>query len=375
MKNMKLYLSLVFTLIISNIALCYGQEDVQQIKTLSGNEISTVEMDKFLKNQMDSLNVKGISIAIINDAKVVYHRSIGIANAYSLDTVNDQTIFEAASVSKPIFAYFVMKMVEKGLLNLDTPLYQYLSYRDIEHDDRYKLITARMVLDHTSGFPNWRSNNFFNQEDGKLYINFTPGTKFSYSGEGYVYLAKVIAHLTKRDLSNLDSVFQQEVSKPLHLKHAHFGMNVYVAKHLASGHDGNKITYSHSWDRTLFNPACGLYTEAMSFANFLIAIMEDKGLKKESINEMLKKQVQVPDEDNTSKIGGVTEWSLGFARKPSIYGMNISHRGNNWGYSSFFLINKEKKFGYVFFTNSNSCHNPQCTELWQKLEPFLTNGK
>jgi CubicO group peptidase (beta-lactamase class C family) len=69
--------------------------------------------------------------------------------------VNDQTLFEAASVSKPIFAYFVMRMVEKGLLNLDTPLYKYLPYPDIEHDDRYKLITARMVLNHTTGFPNW----------------------------------------------------------------------------------------------------------------------------------------------------------------------------------------------------------------------------
>jgi CubicO group peptidase (beta-lactamase class C family) len=185
----------------------------------------------------------------------------------------------------------------------------------------------------------------------------------------------VIAHLMNCNLSNLDNVFQQEVCKPLSLKHAYFGMNVYVAKHLAAGNDGDKTTYSNSWDRRLFNPACGLYTEAMSFANFLIAIMEDKGLKKQSMDEMLKKQVQVPEDDNQRKIFGITEWSLGFCRKPSIYGMNMAHGGNNWGYSSQFLINKEKKFGYVFFTNSNSCHYPGCPELWQKLEPYLINGK
>lgn len=368
-------LLLVFFAITLTTAFAFKKENAKMIKTLSGKEITVADMDSYLKAQMESLNVKGISIAIINDAKVVYHRSFGIANIYSLDTVNNQTLFEAASISKPIFAYFVMKMVDKGLLNLDTPLYQYLPYPDIEHDDRYKLITAKMVLNHTSGFPNWRSNNFFNQQDGKLYLNFTPGTKFSYSGEGYVYLAMVIAHLMNCNLSNLDSAFQQEVCKPLNLKHAYFGMNIYVAKHLADGHDGDKITYSNSWDRTLFNPACGLYTDALSFANFLIALMEDKGLKEESMDEMLKKQVQVPEDDNQRKIFGITEWSLGFCRKPSIYGMNMVHGGNNWGYSSQFLINKEKKFGYVFFTNSNSCHNPKCPELWQKLEPYLINGK
>jgi CubicO group peptidase (beta-lactamase class C family) len=350
-------------------------EDSKQIKALSGKELTADEIDQYLKVQMDLLKVKGISIAIINDGKVVYHRAIGIANIYSLDTVDDQTIFEAASLSKPIFAYFAMKMVDKGLLNLDTPLYKYMPYPDIEQDSRYKLITARMVLCHKTGFPNWRSNNYFNQDDGKLRINFTPGTQFSYSGEGYVYLAMVIAHLTGRNLSNLDSLFQKEVAKPLNLEHAYFGINVYTAKHLASGHNGDKIIYSNSWDRTLFNPACGLYTEAISFANFLIAIMDGKGLKKETFDEMLKKQVQVPDNDNLNKNSGVREMSLGFDRKPSIYGMNLAHGGNNWGYSSFFMINKEKKSGYVFFTNSNSCNNPACAELWQRLEPFLINGE
>jgi CubicO group peptidase (beta-lactamase class C family) len=364
-------LLLVLFAITSTAAFALEKGNAKKIKTLSGKEITVAEMDGYLKVQMDSLNIKGISIAIINDAKVVYHRSIGISNIYSFDKVNDETLFEAASLSKPVFAFFAMKMVEKGLLDLDTPLYKYLPYPDIAHDDRYKLITARMVLCHTTGFPNWRSNNFFNQEDGKLFLNFTPGTKFSYSGEGYDYLAKVIAHLMNCSLSNLDSVFQQEVSKPLNLRHAYFSMNVYVAKHLAMGHDGDKISFSQSWDRRLFNPACGLYTEAMSFADFLIAIIENRGLKNESMDEMLKKQVQVPEDDNARKYFGTTEWSLGFCRKPSIYGMNLAHGGNNWGYSSSFLINKEKKFGFVFFTNSNSCHNPGCPELWRKLEPFL----
>ena len=83
-------------------------------------------------------------------------------------------------------------------------------------------------------------------------IKFTPGTKYSYSGEAYIYLSKVIAHINQLTLSNLDSLFQKEVAEPLHLKHAHFGINKYVANHLASAHDGAKIVYDNSWDRRFF---------------------------------------------------------------------------------------------------------------------------
>ena len=206
MKSIKSYLLLVFLVIALITSFSFKIEKIDKIKSLSGKEISVDEMDRFLKIQMDSLNVKGISIAIINDAKVVYHCAFGIADISSMDTVNNQTLFQAASVSKPIFAFFVMRIVEKELLDLDTPLYKYFRYPDIEDDPRYKLITARMALCHTTGFPNWRPNY-----TGKLKIEFTPGTKFSYSGEGYMYLAKVIAHLTNTTLSDLDSIFQQEV--------------------------------------------------------------------------------------------------------------------------------------------------------------------
>jgi CubicO group peptidase (beta-lactamase class C family) len=372
MAKMKPCLLLVLLLSILINTSLFGKESFTKIETLSGKEISVDKIDRFLKIYMDSLNVKGISIAVINEERIVYHRAFGvagIANACSVNEVDDQTLFQAASISKPIFAYFVMRMVDKGLLDLDKPLYKYLPYPDIEDDPRYKLITARMVLCHKTGFPNWRPNY-----TGKLKLEFTPGTKYSYSGEGYMYLAKVIAHLTNTTLANLDSVFQQEVCKPLNIKHAYFGLNGYVIKHLARGYFNDRIYEDIDFIQN-FNSAGGLCTEATSFANFLIALMKDKGLSKESMDEMLKAQAQVPDDDKQNYLFGAKEWSLGFERIPSIYGLNIAHGGNNWGFSSHFMFNKENKFGYVFFTNSNSCDNPQCTELWQKLEPFLINGQ
>ncbi|KGT10301.1 hypothetical protein NV63_00790 [Elizabethkingia anophelis] len=93
--------------------------------------------------------------------------------------------FEAASLSKPVFSYFVLKLAHEGKLNLDKPLYQYLPADNIS-DERYKKITARMVLSHTTGLPNW-------SEITPIPLLFNPGEKFSYSGEAFVYLAKVIA--------------------------------------------------------------------------------------------------------------------------------------------------------------------------------------
>jgi CubicO group peptidase (beta-lactamase class C family) len=293
-----------------------------------------------------------------------------LADVNSLTAVNDQTLFEAASLAKPVFAYFVIKMVEKGVLDLDTPLYTYLPYPDAAHDERYKLITARIVLNHTTGFPNWRRDN----PDKKLNIQFTPGTRFSYSGEGYMYLAKVVAHLLKSDLKNLDSIFQQEVAQPLDIKHAHFGLNPYIEKHLATGYMVNKVVYDNNWNRIGFHPASGLYSEAINYAKFLIGVMEAQGLKQESIDEMLKKQVEVPEDDNSRKFFGITEWSFGFGRKPSPYGTNYIHGGNNWGYTSSFMINREHKFGFVFFTNSNQYNNGKLSNLYLKLEAFLTDG-
>jgi CubicO group peptidase (beta-lactamase class C family) len=286
---MKLYFSLVITLIISSITLCYGQGDIQQIKILSGKEIAMEEMDKFLDSQMDSLGLPGLSIAIINDSKIIYHRTLGVSNVDTKEKVSEETLFDAGSMSKTAFTFLVMKMVEHGILNLDQPLYTYLPYPDIADDDRYKLITARMVLCHMSGFPNWRILN----EDKKLDIKFTPGTQFLYSGEGFEYLANVVSHLNNIQKNDLQHLFEEEVSMPLGMKYAYFTWNEYVAKHQATGHVDGKV--SGGWGLNANKPDFGasysLQTEAISYAKFIIAIIQEVGLKKKTYDEMLKAQV------------------------------------------------------------------------------------
>jgi CubicO group peptidase (beta-lactamase class C family) len=283
-------------------------------------------------------------------------------------------------MSKTAFAYFVMKMVEKGMLSLDTPLYKYMPYPDIAHDERYKLITARMVLCHESGFPNWR---YFEKPDsslhvkyGDLWLKFTPGTQFSYSGEGYHYLAQVIAHLNHRNLQTLDALYQQEVSKPLGLAHFYFSGNDYISQHKVSGHVKGK-SVGKPWcrafpteDSTWFGAAGSLHTEAMDYSRFLIALMEHKGISKTSLDEILKEQVQVPKDSEVFIYDGDTAWGLGVGIIPSSFGIIYEHGGNNGDFQSGWQYFKAKKSGYVFFTNCDkgSIFN-------KKLSAFLMNGR
>jgi CubicO group peptidase (beta-lactamase class C family) len=346
---------------LSFLAIFLYFHSIAQIHTLGGKSISKEKMDQFVQHELDSLHLMGLSIAVVNDGKVVYHHAVGLANVYTQEKMTDRTMFEFASMGKSVFAFFVMRLVDEHILSLDTPLYKYMPYPDIAYDNRYQLITARMVLDHTTGFPNWRDGD-------SLKILFTPGTKWSYSGEGYEYLAKVIEHLTNHTRRNLDSLFTQEVAIPLNMEHTHYSINPYIARHLAVGHVGDTVTYEPS-DKFSFSPAGGLYSDPLDFTNFLIGVMDGKILSKASYDEMLRQQVRLDSTARQSHVGD-TGWGLGFAIGPTAYGNEYSHGGNNWGYTGFFMLNREKRFGFVVLTNSD-----QMNAIKGDFSEFLEKGE
>lgn len=332
----------------------------RSIKAVSGRPVKISELDKLITKTIDSLGIPGVAIGIINDAELVYHRTFGVANTETQAPVTHETLFEGASLSKPLFAYFVMKMVEKGVIELDKPLFHYLPHPSIkDNDERYKLITARMVLGHTTGFPNWA-------HDKPMEIKFQPGTGFSYSGEAYQYLAAVIAvqHKTKWE-AGLDSVFQQEVARPLQMQHTtYMEGNDYVRQHKARGHKKGKMT---ALDRPgkAFGAAYSLHTEVVDYAKFLIAMIQQEGLKKSTFSEMLTEQIHFSANDEITQTGQ-TGWCLGFSIKPTPYGMRYLHTGNNHDFQAYCCFNKEKKYGLVFFTNCDKAF-----ELYDKIGKYL----
>ena len=178
-------LFLVFVLAIMPMtSSCNGQDHLQ---LLNGERLSSSQLDMFLEDEMERLEIPGLSIAVLDQGRVTYHRTIGVKNAQSGRKVDKRTTFESASITKAVFAYFVMRMVDEGVLDLDTPLYTYLPNYDLDHDPRYKQITARMILTHQTGLPNWRYVN----KGQYLDLKFDPGSQFSYSGEGFEYLGQI----------------------------------------------------------------------------------------------------------------------------------------------------------------------------------------
>src|SRR5271167_1564548 len=122
-------------------------------------------------------------MVVIRNGKTTWVHGFGIKESTTGQPVTVETVFEAASLSKPVFAYGVLKLVEQGKLGLDVPLTTYLPKPYIAGDERLAKITARIVLSHRTGFPNW------------------PGERFSYSGEGYIYLQRVVEKITGKPLN------------------------------------------------------------------------------------------------------------------------------------------------------------------------------
>ena len=331
---------------------CLAQKSWVGVKTLKGQFITAQTLDRKMDSLLTATAIPGLSLAIVNDSSLVYHNTFGVVNSATAQPVDDSTIFEGASLSKPIFAYFALKMAEEGVLNLDEPLHNYLPHKNIADSSLkdYKSITARMVLSHRSGFP----NHAHGQE---ITLSFKPGTDFLYSGEGYQYLAEVIAHLKGVDTgTQLNALFQEYVTGPLDMPHSTFVWNSYLAAHKASGHNlsnkpTQKSTPSSPNHPKKFHAYSSLHTEAYEYAQFLVALIRAEGLKKTRIKEMLSEHTRFKD-DNPLKIQiGQTGWGLGMAQKPTEYGMMHMHTGNNHDFQSYMMILPERGFGIVFFIN------------------------
>lgn len=137
-----------------------------------------------------------MGIGVITDGKVQQVKVFGELKPNISAPHN--TIFNVASLTKPVTAIVALKLVSQGKWNLDEPLYHYWTDADVAKDANHKILTSRHVLSHQSGFPNWRLD--------KLQFEFTPGTKYQYSGEGFEYLRKALEKsLKNRSISWLQN--------------------------------------------------------------------------------------------------------------------------------------------------------------------------
>jgi CubicO group peptidase (beta-lactamase class C family) len=153
-------------------------------------------LEALLPQLMKEGEVPGLAIALIRDGEVVWHHGFGVKDSKTKDPVDDATVFEAASLSKPVFACAVLNLVDAGKFDLDKPLNKYMPGNFDVDDVRLSQITARHVLTRTTGF-----SNGYNGKNRKMF--FAPGERFSYLGDGFEYLWMVIEYVTGEQLKSI----------------------------------------------------------------------------------------------------------------------------------------------------------------------------
>ncbi|MFT3957369.1 MAG: serine hydrolase [Piscinibacter sp.] len=323
-------------------------------------------LDDLVPTLLAEHHVPGLAIALIRERKLVWSKGYGLRAAGSAEAVGSDTVFEAASMSKPVLALLVMQLVDAKRLDLDRPVVAYGPDVLVPDLPEKRLVTARMLLSHTSGYPNWRPGG--EETEGPLPLLFKPGSRFGYSGEGTFYLQRRVELISGLPL---DRLAQRSLFEPLALRHSDFGWTPSIGARQATGHTENGATLPAS--RYLHpNAAYTLYTSVDDYARLLVEVMkaergESSLLSRPAAQEMLRHQVVVgsrgPIERPGAAQGQAVYWGLGWSLNTTEQGDIAHHSGaNRTGFRSFSQFSPTRGSGLVILTNG-----AQGDELWTRL--------
>lgn len=338
-----------FLLLAVNPGPPFAQSPAAPLRAKEKKERIIARLESAIPRLQEEGLVPGLSIALLQKGELAWHRGFGVKNAETKEPVAVNTVFEAASLSKPVFAYAVLKLVDAGRLDLDKPLNQYLPGNyDAGDDVRLGQITARHVLSHTPGFPNWR------RRGGPLTIHFTPGERFSYSGEGFVYLAKVVERITGEKFNDF---MKRTVFDPLGMVDSSYVWREGYVAQAAFNHSSLGVQTGQNRS-TEPNAAASLRTSAQDYGRFLAALMKGTGLKPATRRLMFTPQIQVSESgtNNTArapeKLSPSLSWGLGWGLQATGDGMAFWHWGDNGNTKAYIVAYEKQQFGMVVFTNS-----------------------
>jgi len=342
---------------------------------------SIAALETRIRQSMNDQRVPGAAIAIIRNAGIAWTKSFGVRDRSTGALVDEDTMFSAQSMSKPVFAYRVMKLWEQGVLDIDAPLTRYTPDVFVRNDARLKEITARRVLSHTTGLPNWRS------KDDPLRINFTPGTKWSYSGEGYHYLQSVVTRLTGHTdpthcgafemgyrvcASDFGENMEANILRPFGMTRSGYAWTPAMQQRLATSHDKDGAPLpqqrSTSLEVARYGSAGSLVTTATDYARFLIEVMrpapaDDFRLNESTRQAMLTPQIEVPAPVKAS-------WALGWEIWHTERGDLVLHGGDIDGWHSQSAFSPSRQAGFVILTNGEGGY----AMIWKDLlTPLLEN--
>lgn len=292
----------------------------------------------------------GVSIAIVRGGRLAWQGAFGVKDAGTNEPVDINTAFAACSDTKPVFAYGVLKLCERGVLDLDTPLTKYTTRR-ITADPRIERITTRHVLSHTSGFPNWRQGR-------DLPIEFDPGSRYQYSGEGFSYLQSVVVEITHKSFVDF---MHDDVLKPLGMTASRvaYEEGAAYARQVAQGHDQNGKRFpdnpvtpqKRAEDLATYGAAAALKTTPTDFATFLLEFLDPKPANAFRLNETSRAEMLRPQVKKTDGTWEGLAWALEQHEGTS---MLFTHSGQASGWYCMAAGSAERRSGLMVMVNGDT---------------------
>ena len=229
------------------------------------------------------------------------------------------------------------------------------NYTDLRTDSLYRKITARMCLDHTTGFSNWR----WYETDQKLRVNFTPGTKYNYSGEGMVYLQVVLEHLLG---TSLEELMQKKLFIPLHMDRSSYKWQTKFEDDYCLGHQSTGKLYEKDKDNDA-RAASTLETTLDDYTKFTEAVLKGTLLKKQTTKEMFTPQIRLRSiqqfgplqfRDSTGNDAIQLSYGLGWGLLQSPYGTGAFKEGHGDGFQHYTILFPKTGTGIIIMTNSDN---------------------
>ena len=297
---------------------------------------------------LQETKMPAVSIAIVRDGRLEWRRAFGVKDTGTNEPVDTDTLFAACSDTKPVFAYGVLKLCERGVLNLDTPLTKY-TRRRITKDARIELITTRHVLSHTTGFPNWRQGN-------DLPIQFTPGSQYQYSGEGFGYLQSVVGEITGQ---SFERFMLDNVLTPLGMTSSGVSSNAESDRRIAKPHDENGKRFPDkdppsaekiAEDMARYGAAAALLTTPTDYATFLLEFVNPKPADDFRLNEASRREMLRPQIKRKNDWEGLA-WALEEHPGTSLL---FTHSGSAPGWYCFTAGSTERRSGLMVMLNGDS---------------------
>ncbi|RYG50276.1 MAG: class A beta-lactamase-related serine hydrolase [Chitinophagaceae bacterium] len=349
------------------------QLNAQTITRLNRTLISTVALDIKIQALMKDAAVHGLAVSVFNDSVPVYKKAFGYSRADRGELLSTSTNIYGASLSKAVFAVLVMNLVEDSVLDLDKPLQDYLpkpiyeytptkkwhdNYSDLKDDTAYQRITARMCLDHTTGFPNWR----WDEPDQKLRVKFPPGSRYGYSGEGMVYLQVVLEYMLDKPL---EEMMREKIFVPLGMNMSSYTWQPQYEQDFATGHNNIGEIYKKDTDNEA-RSASTLETTLDDFTLFLTAVMKGTILDTTTTREMFKPQIRIRSiqhfgplrlQDSTFNDAIRLSYGLGWVLLQSRFGIGAFKEGHGDGFQHYCILFPEKGIGMLIMSNSDNAES------------------